>query len=81
MVSPEETTAREWPEVCSIPKLVSLMDGAISEASLYSRANQGVLPGCRRIGHRLLVHVPTFVAWLKTGMGDDNGGLANGLDR
>jgi hypothetical protein len=74
MVSPIETKSRNWPEVCSIPKLVELMDGAISEASLYSRANQGGLPGCRRIGHRLLVHVPTFLDYIASGTGDDHQG-------
>ncbi len=60
---------KAWPEVCSIPKLVELIDGAISEASLYSRAAENSLPGCRRVGHRLLMHVPTFMDWLRTGQG------------
>jgi hypothetical protein len=74
MVPSIKTRHRDWPEVCSIPKLVELIDGAISEASLYTRANQGDLPGCRRIGHRLLVHVPTFMEYLKSGYGDDQQG-------
>ena len=66
-----DTLAAEegWPVVASIPKLVELMGGAISESSLYEQAKQNSLVGCRRIGHRLLVHVPTFVAWLAEGHG------------
>ena len=64
-----ETKDQEWPKVCGIPQLVKLLDGAISEASLYSRANENSLPGCRRVGHRLLVHVPTFMEWLQSGQG------------
>ena len=70
MVSTIETKT-DWPEVCSIPKLVELMGGAISEASLYSAAREGRLAGCRRLGHRQLIHVPTFLTWLQTGSGDE----------
>lgn len=62
---------KEWPTVTSIPGLVKLIDGAISESSLYERAKEGTLPGCRRVGHRFLCHVPTFFAWLVMGTGDE----------
>ena len=62
---------KEWPTVTSIPGLVKLIDGAISESSLYERAKQGSLPGCRRVGHRFLCHVPKFFAWLQSGTGDE----------
>ena len=62
----------KWPTVSSIPKLVALLDGAISESSLYQRAREGTLPGCRRVGHRFLIHVLTFIGWLQSGTGDEH---------
>ena len=47
----------------------------VSEATLYSLANQGKLPGCRRLGKRFVIHRETFEGWLKTGTGDE---LENG---
>ena len=41
----------------------------VSESTLYALANQGKLPGCRRIGKRLVVHRTTFEAWLRDGQG------------
>ena len=55
----------------SIPEM-SVLTG-LSEALLYAKANQGSLPGCRRIGKRLLVHMETFEMYLKTGMGEERG--------
>ena len=43
----------------------------LSEALLYSQANAGNLPGCRRIGRRFLVHAPTFQRWLADGWGEE----------
>ncbi len=63
---------KDWPTVSSIPKLVALLDGAISESSLYKRAKEGTLPGCRRVGHRFLIHVPTFIGWIQSGTGDEH---------
>jgi predicted DNA-binding transcriptional regulator AlpA len=53
----------------SIPKLA--IDYDVSEALLYSLANQGRLPGCRRLGHRFVVYLPTFERWMAEGMGDE----------
>jgi|AP45_3_1055517.scaffolds.fasta_scaffold15603_4 excisionase family DNA binding protein len=63
------------PMAVSIPVLA--LQTGLSEALLYQKANEGVLPGCRRIGKRFLVHRATFEEWLKGGMGDqaDTAGL------
>jgi hypothetical protein len=53
----------------SIPELSERT--GLSEALLYSQANEGQLPGCRRIGKRFLIHTATFENWLKAGMGDE----------
>ena len=42
----------------------------VSTATLYSLANQGRLPGARRIGKRIVIHRETFLSWLANGMGD-----------
>ena len=47
----------------------------VSTATLYALANQGKLPGARRLGKRIVVHRARFTAWLESGMGDD---LKNG---
>jgi predicted DNA-binding transcriptional regulator AlpA len=61
-------SAVEKPMAVSIPQL-ALRTG-LSEALLYQKANEGTLPGCRRIGKRFLVHLQTFEDWLKEGTGD-----------
>lgn len=43
----------------------------VSTATLYALANQGRLPGARRLGKRIVIHRATFSEWLKTGMGDE----------
>jgi predicted DNA-binding transcriptional regulator AlpA len=53
----------------SIPELAT--EYGISEALLYSLANRGALPGCRRLGKRFVVHRQTFETWLQTGQGDE----------
>jgi len=53
----------------SIPELAS--EYGVSEALLYSLANRGELPGCRRLSKRFVIHRETFEDWLKTGMGDE----------
>ena len=63
-----EQSIREQMAV-SIPVLA--METGLSEALLYQRANSGLLPGCRRIGKRFLVHRETFEEWLRQGTGDD----------
>jgi len=50
------------PMACSIPQLARLT--GISESTLYLRANQSELPGCRKIGKRWVVHIRTFERWL-----------------
>ncbi len=42
----------------------------VSEATLYSLANQGKLAGARRIGKRIIIHRETFLQWLAEGMGE-----------
>jgi excisionase family DNA binding protein len=59
----------ERPLAVSIPELARLT--GLSEGLLYQKANEGTLPGCRRLGKRFLVHVETFEGWLSTGRGDD----------
>lgn len=53
---------------------MSILEGAIeahvSTATLYSLANQGKLPGARRIGKRIIIHRETFLRWLAEGMGE-----------
>ena len=49
----------------SIPEIAERT--GLSEFLLYAQANAGKLPGCRRIGRRFLVHVPTFEKWLAEG--------------
>lgn len=41
----------------------------VSTATLYTLANQGKLPGARRIGKRIVLHRETFSTWLRDGMG------------
>ena len=43
----------------------------VSQALLYRLANEGQLPGCRRLGKRFIVHLPTFESWLESGMGEE----------
>mgnify|MGYP003134056364 CR=1 FL=1 len=38
-----------------------------SEATLYREARQGKLVGCKRVGHRFVIHWPTLEAWLQSG--------------
>jgi len=45
-------------------------EAGVSEATLYSLAGQGRLPGCRRIGKRLVIHRQTFEEWLRSGQGN-----------
>lgn len=59
----------EKPMAASIPELARWT--GVSESLLYSLANQGKLPGCRRLSSRFIVHVETFEAWLMSGTGDD----------
>jgi predicted DNA-binding transcriptional regulator AlpA len=51
----------------SIPQLAK--STGISETTLYLRANQSELPGCRKIGGRWVVHVESFSEFLKSGNG------------
>ena len=54
--------ASEAPLAVSIPKLSRLC--GISETTLYMKANEGVLTGCKKLGKRWLVHLETFERWL-----------------
>ena len=60
-----------WVIATSIPEMAQRT--GLSEGLLYAKANQGSLPGCRRIGKRFVIHIATFEEWLKTGMGEDVG--------
>ena len=55
----------------SIPEMA--LEYGVSEALLYGLANQGRLPGCRRLGKRFVIHRATFEAWVKSGHGDNAG--------
>jgi excisionase family DNA binding protein len=67
----DDTTER--PMAVSIPDLARMT--GLSESLLYSKANAGELPGCRRVGKRFLIHVETFEGWLKSGNGDTGLGV------
>ena len=54
-------------EYVTINKLSHLT--GLSRSLLYARANNGELPGCRRLGSRILIHLPTFEDYLKSGNG------------
>ena len=54
----------------SIPEMAQRT--GLSKGLLYAKANQGSLPGCRRIGKRFVIHIATFEEWLKAGMGDES---------
>jgi predicted DNA-binding transcriptional regulator AlpA len=62
------TTKR--PLAVSIPELSRLT--GLSEGLLYAKANEGSLPGCRRIGKRFVCHLETFLDYLKSGSGDEH---------
>ena len=38
-------------------------------STLYELANQGQLPGCRRLKKRLVIHREVFTDWLRSGQG------------
>lgn len=57
------------PTGASIPQLA--VEYQVSESTLYSLANQGKLPGARRLGKRIVIHRARFEEWLKTGTGDE----------
>ncbi len=59
------------PLAVSIPDLARLT--GLSEELLYIKANEGNLPGCRRIGKRFLVHFETYNDYLKAGTGEEQG--------
>ena len=48
-------------------------EAGVSESTLYSLANRGQLPGCRRVGKRFVVHRQVFEDWLRSGRGDERG--------
>jgi len=64
---------RTGDEIQEKPVGMSISEAAIeagvSESTLYSLANQGKLPGARRIGKRIVIHRETFEQWLKDGIG------------
>lgn len=41
----------------------------VSRSTLYDLANQGKLPGSRRIGTRIIIHREVFTEWLSQGSG------------
>ena len=59
---------QEKPVGMSIPEAAT--EAGVSESTLYSLANQGKLPGARRLGKRIIVHRETFLCWLAEGMGE-----------
>ena len=59
---------KEPPAGMSISE--AAIQAGVSEATLYSLANQGKLPGARRLGKRIVLHRETFLTWLSNGMGE-----------
>ena len=51
----------------SIPELA--LEYGVSEALLYNLANDGKLPGARRLGKRIVVARRVFAEWVESGMG------------
>lgn len=45
------------------------VDAGVSVSTLYTLANQGGLPGARRIGKRIVIHREVFQEWLRQGVG------------
>jgi predicted DNA-binding transcriptional regulator AlpA len=68
------TKGIDKPMAASIPELARCT--GVSESLLYSLANEGKLPGCRRLSSRFIIHIETFENWLKAGTGDE---LAKGI--
>ena len=62
-------STQERPMGMSIPQ--AARESGVSESTLYMLANQGRLPGARRLGKRIVIHRATFEEWLKSGMGDE----------
>lgn len=56
------------PIGASVPELAA--EYQVSESTLYALANQGKLPGARRLGKRIVIHRATFEEWIKAGRGD-----------
>ena len=56
------------PITVSKPELHVLT--GLSEGLLYLKANEGSLPGCRRIGKRFVVHLDTFEEYMRHGTGE-----------
>ena len=44
-------------------------EAGVSESTLYALANQGRLPGARRVGKRIVIHRGVFEEWLRSGQG------------
>ena len=64
---PADEPVSEEKEYVTVTELVRIT--GLSRSLLYARANDGALPGCRRLGSRLLIHLPTFKDHLKSGDG------------
>lgn len=60
-------TSRHMPIGMSIAEAAA--ESSVSPSTLYTLANQGKLPGARRIGKRIVIHRETFEEWLRNGMG------------
>ena len=52
----------------SIPELA--VEWKVSESTLYSLASQGLLPGARRLGKRIVVHRGQFEEYMRNGQGE-----------
>jgi hypothetical protein len=63
----DDLPVSEDKEYVTVIELVRIT--GLSRSLLYARANDGELPGCRRLGSRILIHLPTFEDYLKTGNG------------
>ena len=45
------------------------IEAGVSISTLYTLANQGELPGARRLGKRIVIHREVFQEWLRQGVG------------
>ena len=65
IIEMEYAKAIEIRKGASIPELAE--EFQVSETTLYKLANANKLHGCRRLGHRFIIHREAFEAWLSNG--------------
>jgi len=60
-------TIDEKPLAMSIHEAAT--EAGVYPSTLYELANNGQLPGCRRLKKRLVIHREVFEEWLRSGQG------------